>query len=145
MKTRGPVYVAIVVIGIVAVCTASFRREHVLSHDGLVGLKATRHTDVVFVSGSILPSGARIEKITTTRSDGDVLIRVYTARIDAGESQHSSGRFNVSVHVGGGIRSIRIGESSNVITLGRMFGIPVRVPRASRTPSTERVLWTLSS
>jgi hypothetical protein len=141
MRKRLSAY-ALIVVAVLTALALGFNREYVLSADGLVGVKAARRGDKLVVSGSIRASGARITKVTTTESDGDVLIRVYADRVSAGESERASGRFTLSVPLNSDVRSIRIGENSRIITAGRLFGVPLRIPRGSSKPPTDRVLWT---
>lgn len=118
-----------------------FHREYVLPADGLVGVRAEQRGNTLLVTGSIFASGARVKKVTTTSSDGDVLIRVYVDRVTPESVGDATGKFQLSLPLHPDTRSVRIGENSRFITVGRLVGVPLRVPRIPSTPVTDRVLW----
>jgi hypothetical protein len=127
---------------LVVVVAFSFKREYVLPATGLLELSAAENSGVVVVSGAIRSSGAKITRITTTRFDDYVLVRVYADAIRSSDDpKDCAGTFIIPVALSPEMSAIKVGESPRSVTVGQVFGVPIRVPRFRRHPSAVRVVW----
>jgi hypothetical protein len=126
---------------VLAVGVLGFRREYVLPAYSLIGTSATAGTSAVIVSGSLYPSGAKVSKVTTSDSDGRVLIRVYAAAIGESDSARTSGVFRVVIPLNGQLHEIAIGDGARFMTVGSFCGWPIRVPRLHAKASAYAVVW----
>jgi hypothetical protein len=135
--------ITVVVIVLIAIVVTAFKRKYVLPSSGLVGLQAHTENNRVIVSGSILPSGAKITKTTLERNHGAALVRVYVAGIEPTDRpEDCRGAFAVVVPLTEDITAVAAGESSRWLTVGEVFGIPVRIPKWPINHTANRVLWT---
>jgi hypothetical protein len=131
---------ALLIIAIIGV--VCFKREYVIPGDGLVGVAASRVDNIVKVSGSIQSSGAKIVKTTTARNGDAILLRVYADRIrENDDPKECFGSFAIVIPLETGINSIQAGESPRVLTIGRLWGMPIRLPRLHRNTAAARLVW----
>ncbi|SRR5258707_10740953 len=132
----------LVLISTAAIVITSFKRVYVFPADGLLELTAVPSSTGVTVSGALKSSGAKIVKITTTRDGDEALVRIYGDAISPTDNPKCCpGTFSTSVATAGGLRDIGVGDSTRFITVGTLFGIPLRAPRWSKSDAACRIVW----
>lgn len=105
----------------------------------LLDLTATANPREVVVSAVLLSSMALITEAKAAFHKDGVIIRVYADLIEPDDDRNAlTNRFTVTVPRSEDVRVLYAGEKGR--TVGRLFGVPVRVPRrddsAAKIPGT---------
>jgi hypothetical protein len=125
-----------------ALIVIGFTREYAVPASGLLELTAFPSADEVVVTGILLSSDARIARVTTTRYADVVLVRVYTQRItDDDDPKTVRGNFAVAIPRRSGMTAIAVGERAHTVTVGRLFGIPIRMPWIPENEGASLIVW----
>lgn len=119
-----------------------FRREYVMRSGDLLDLRAVSRHNGVVVTGSLLASGARITRVTNARYGDAVLVRIYAAGIEGKDDpRETRGSFAAFIDRDPRLTEISVGDHSRWLTIGSVYGVPIRIPRLRRDSSVSRVVW----
>lgn len=143
MKRLQKAAFTVVITALVSVIVAvGFSREYAVTAPGLLDLKAAANDREIVVTGILLGSGGRITRTTTTRYGDVLLVRVYATAIEEDASPAIvRGTFAAVIPRDPRITSIVVGERSDTITIGRLYGLPIRIPRLPRRESAGSMVW----
>jgi hypothetical protein len=145
-RPRMAMFLMFLVAGVVVIALivrGGFRREYVPSAGSLLNLRASEQGSTIIVSGGLLASGAKITRLTTSRYGDVILIRVYAAAIEADDDPRTThGTFAVRISREPTIRAIKVGDGDRMLTVGNLYGAPIRLPRSGRDDTANEVVWT---
>lgn len=134
-----------VVVSAILVGVFAFRRAYVASASHLIDVRVSRRGDSIRIDGFIFDSGMRVSHSTQQRVGSSILVRIYIAPIlDSDGVSIRRGAFHALVVIPEAVTSVAVGESPRFVTLGHIFGVPIRVPRPFREAAS-MTIWTLTS
>lgn len=124
------------------VVVRGFTREYAVPAPGLLDLKATVSGGAVIVTGVLLGSGGRVTHTTATRYGDTTLVRVYATAIrDSDDPRTVRGNFAAVIPKSRAMRSVMVGERSGSVTVGHLYGFPIRIPRLPQRASVGVTVW----
>lgn len=142
MKRRRTLVTSLVVAALLLAIGSGFKREYALPAYALLDLKASRSADAIIVTGALRGSSAKVVRTTATHGSGDVLIRVYAHAIKATDDPRSTvGTFTAVVPLGPSVHAVLVGDGRRFLTVGRLWGLPIRLPRLHADESAVRLIW----
>jgi len=140
-RTVAKYSIAAGVLGVIAIVIwAGFKREYVIPASGLLDVKTGTTPGEVVVSGVLLSSMSHVTKTTAEPYRDGVIVRVYVDLIGPDDDLNRLKRaFSCVVPRSKSIKVIYLGDSQEWETVGKLYGVPVRVPRHKEWAA--KVVW----
>lgn len=136
--------VSLLIVGVVGLLAAgiwaSFKRDYVVPAPGLLDVTTRGTAQEVVVSGVLLSSTAHVTRTSTGPYKEGVIVRVHVDLIRPNDDLDRLTRtFSATVPRSSRTRVIYLGDGQEWETVGRLFGMPLRVPR--RKDWAAKIVW----